>query len=168
MTEKNNIANALDKAFEALGKRAKNSDNDMLNMLPKPDSQSISDGVIVWRWNLDTCIVESVLATRNSNPLKLEKDTYVVNIQMPKTEECYYSLFDDTAKEIGQALMSAWNWQHIWKLHAGDFLLEILSQEPIEEPEPFVSNDCEVIEPEIVETIDVEPEAIRTTPSFDA
>lgn len=169
MTEKNGFAQFLDGLME---KRNKSND-DVLNILPKPDSQVISEGLIVWQWRLDSCVVESVLATRNTNPLNLEKDKYVVNIQMPKTEECLYSLFGDTAKEIGQALLSAWNWQKIWKLHAGDFLLEVLSQEPTEcvlpePPEPEVVTP-EVIEPEVLVpgTIDVEPEAVRTTPTFD-
>jgi hypothetical protein len=51
--------------------------------------------------------------------------------------------------------LSAWNWQHIWKMHAGDFLLDILSQEPVAEPEPFVpDNETEVVDAVIEETVD--------------
>lgn len=40
-----------------------------------------------------------------------------------------YTLYEDVSKELGQALVSAWNWQHVWKPHAGDYLLSELSQD---------------------------------------
>lgn len=140
MAEKSSIANALDKAFANMGKK---SDGDVLNMLPKPDSQSIGNGIIVWQWIVeDKVFIQSVLATRNTNELGLEKDGYLVTVKMPESDDFSYSMFDETAKDIGQALLSAWNWQNVWKLHAADFLLESLSQEPVVEP---------TVEPEIVE-----------------
>jgi hypothetical protein len=158
MSEKNVIAQLLDALVER-----KKSDDDVLNMLPKPSSQEIGDGFIVWRWVIDgVAVIESVLVTRNSNPTGLEKDKYVVNIQLPESDNGCYAFLEETPRELGQALLSAWNWQHVWKIHAGDFLLELLSQEPVQEPEPFVPSQGTVIE-----GIDIEPEAVRTTPSFD-
>lgn len=133
MTEKNGFAQVLDKIAEGVSRNAK-KDDDVLNMLPKPNNQEIGDGIIVWRWHLTSgTVIEAILATRHSNQVNLEKDTYVVNVQFPKSNNCSYSFFDDTAKEIGQALLSAWNWQNVWKLHVGDFLLETLSKEPPQE-----------------------------------
>jgi hypothetical protein len=179
MTEKNALANALDKALDSLSKRAKSDDGDVLNMLSKPSIQSIGDGFILWRWNLDSCVVESVLATRQSNDLGLNKDSYVVNLHLPESDEYSYTMFDDTAKEIGSTLLSAWNWQNIWKMHVGDFLLESLSQEPAQviEAEPeIIERETEYVVrpperhielPLQPETIDVVEEAVLTTPTFD-
>lgn len=163
---KSAIAELLDKAFTAFIGDKDSDQADVLNMLPKPDSQEIGDGIILWRWNIEgVAIVESVLATRTHNQVGMEKGKYVVNIQLPESENFSYAFFDDTAKDVAQAMLSAWNWQHIWKLHAGDFLLEVLSKEPVDEsapaevvepeiiaaPEPFVNNGAPIIEPEIIE-----------------
>lgn len=156
MTEKNGFAKFLDSLVE----KKKEEADDVLNMLPKPDTQEIGNGYILWRWNAEAAIIESILATRNSNELGLEKDSYIVNISLPHSEECAYTLFNDTAKEIGSALLSAWNWQHIWKLHAGDFLLDVLSQEPVSEQ---VAEQETVVQPELftpddsVEVVEAEP-----------
>lgn len=157
MAEKNEIANALDKAFSKLGKK---SEGDVLNMLPKPDSQSIGDGVIVWQWIVeDKVFIQSVLATRNHNQLGMEKDQYLVTVKMPESEDFSYAMFDETAKDIGQALLSAWNWQNVWKLHAADFLLETLSQEPCD-MDPAVEPE---VEPEVVER---EEEYVKRPPQI--
>lgn len=84
----------------------------------------------------------------------MAKDTYLVSVQMPESDNFSYTLEGDTSKDIGQAILSAWNWKNVWKLHAGD-LLDVLSKEPIERfdgpmPEPTIM-EPEVIEPEIVD-----------------
>lgn len=158
MTEKNGLAQVLDKIVEAMSKPreggVKSEKGEVANILPKPDSQDIGDGLIIWHWKTKDVTVESVLVTKENNPVKLPKGTYLVNLQMPQTDNCAYSLLGESAKEIGQAILSAYNWQNIWKLHAGDFLLEKLSQES--EP-PVKLETCAPAEPLVVETVDVEP-----------
>lgn len=131
--EKSGIAQFMDKLMEGMNKAKAegNTNSDVANVLPKPNTQDIGDGVIVWRWEvLDGAVmIESVLATRDDNQAHLSKDEYVVSIDLPASETGKYSFYDDSAKEVGQAILSAWNWKEIWKLHAGDFLLETLSQE---------------------------------------
>lgn len=164
---KTGFAQFMDKLAEGLSKSKENSKNnaqndDLINVLPKPDTQEIGDGVIVWRWTLlnGSAVVESVLAFKENNQQNLNKDEYVVSVKLPGSENGTYSFYDDTSKAVGQAILSAWNWKTIWKLHAGDFLLESLSDEqPVCSPEPPVVY--------VPETIDVEPEAVETTPSFD-
>lgn len=142
MAEKNGFASILDTIVGGLGKMRDNAAQGgdtgaVANVLPKPDEQVIGNGIIVWRWKTEFALVESVLVTNTSNQLNMPKDKYFVNMQMPLHEQCAYTMFDDTPKELGQAILSAWNWQHIWKLHAGDFLLETLSKEaPKEAIEP--------------------------------
>lgn len=150
MSDKNGIAQILDKVFDALMKSRNDSNSDDMYILPKPNSQEIGNGIIVWRWHLnDAILVESVLATRNANDIGLEKDQYIVNLKMPESQNFSYTFLDSLTKKIGQALLSAWNWQEIWKIHAGDFLLEILSKEP---PEEFTTNEpTEIVEAEPVE-----------------
>lgn len=140
MTEKAGIAQFIDKLMEGMNK-AKPENPDVANVLPKPDTQDIGDGVIVWRWEVlnGSIMVESVLATREENQAKLAKDEYVVSVDLPVSENGKYSFYDESSKEVGQAILSAWNWKEIWKLHAGDFLLENLSQERCvsDDPEEF-------------------------------
>lgn len=132
MAEKAGIAQFLDKLMEGMSKAKADSGGDIVNVLPKPDTQDIGDGVIVWRWNLlnGSVVIESVLATRQPNQQNLAKDEYVVSLKLPESENGTYSFYDDTSKDIGQAILSAYNWKSIWKINAGDFLLEELSQAP--------------------------------------
>lgn len=135
MADKNGIAQFLDKLAEGMGKMKEQSDSnsDMVNILPKPSTQEIGDGIIVWRWFSSGVVVEATLATRENNQSKIAVGKYVIAMKMPESDNAMYCLYEDSAKEIGQMLLSAYNWQNIWKLHAGDFLLEELSkQEPVE------------------------------------
>jgi hypothetical protein len=169
MTEKNGFAQVLDKLVEGLNKAKKNgssisTSSDVANVLPKPTNQNIGDGVIVWQWMVPgEVIVEAVLATRTHNQSSLEKGEYVVGVQFPESENATYALYGDSAKDVGQAILSAWNWKNIWRLHAGDFLLEELSWEP----QPPVEVETSAPAPQVAETIDVDSFAVETTPSFD-
>jgi len=127
MTEKNGMAQILDKIVEALGNLKPKENSDDLNKLPKPNLQDIGHGLIVWQWHVSDITVESALATNLINRLSLEKGEYSVTLKMPHS---LYSLEADSARDLGKAILSAWNWKEVWKLHAGDFLLEELSQEP--------------------------------------
>jgi hypothetical protein len=129
MVEKNAFANLLDKM--AQGKQDKGED---FNVLPKPATQDIGYGLIVWQWFIGDITVEGALATQETNRLSLEQGDYAVTIKMPENENYIYSLVGDTAKDVGKCILSAWNWKEIWKLHAGDFLLEKLSKEPTDSP----------------------------------
>ena len=145
MTEKNGFAQIMDKIAEGLSKKREESGED-LNMLPKPGIQDIGDGIIVWRWFCGGVVIESILATRYGNQMDMEPGKYTISMKMPESDNGMYTLYEDVAKELGQALMSAWNWQHVWKLHAGDFLLEELSKEPAEkfdEPADVIVMDAE-------------------------
>ena len=135
---KNSFAKGLDKLVESFTKKSESDQADVLNMLPKPNSQEFGDGLIVWRWITDSVMIEAVLAVRENNSSGLPKDAYVVTMQMPESENFIWSMFDDTARIIAQALLSAWNWQNVWKLYAGDFILEEMAKQPvtmIEQPE---------------------------------
>lgn len=169
MAEKNALAQFLDNLVE--GKRVQRGSDgnaDVVNMLPKPDSQEIGNGFIMWRWAPEGAVIESFLVTRHVNDLGLDKDSYVVNLRLPESEEFSWAMFDDVAKGIGSSLLSAWNWKNIWKLHAGDFLLEVMSQEPVEkfdisegtrDPKHPIS-EPEIIEPEIIKPKVVKPRII--------
>lgn len=124
--EKNGVAQFIDKLMEGIaGARKPATDN-----IVKPYCQEIGDGIIVWRWDASETSVEAVLATREHNQINLEKDRYLVSVKMPESDNYTYTLMDDVAKQIGEAITSAYQWQFVWKQYAGDFLLEQLSQEP--------------------------------------
>lgn len=144
MADKNGFAQVLDKIVEGIAnsKNKEQSSSQDLNMLPKPGVQQIGDGVIVWRWFCGGVVIEAVLATRHGNQMNLEEGKYLISVKMPESSNGMYTLYEEVAKELGQALMSAWNWQHVWKLHAGDFLLEEMSKQPAEE---FIDEDIETI-----------------------
>ena len=159
MAEKNGFAQVLDKLAEGLSKAKKNVSvgDDVANILPKPVNQSIGDGVIVWRWVIPgDIVVESVLATRTANQSSLEKGEYVVGVQFPESENATYALYGDTAKDVGQAILSAWNWKNIWRLHAGDFLLQELSFEP--EPPVEVETSAPPVEAVVEAVVEVDVE----------
>lgn len=135
MAEKNALAQILDTIVGGIGKMKENieanpdnrlglgkKEDDLYN-LPKPATQEFGQGFILWKWIGEFTRIEGVLATNDNNPYGIAKGKYVVNLQLPKTDQCAYSMHDAVAKVVAQTVLSAWNWQHIWKLHAGDFLL---------------------------------------------
>lgn len=152
MTEKNGMAQILDKIVEGLASaKKKEESSEDLNMLPKPGVQDIGDGVLVWRWFVGGVVIETVLATRHENQMGIEAGKYTISMKMPESDKGMYTLYEDVSKELGQALMSAWNWQHVWKLHAGDFLLDEMSKEPAE----IVSIcDDKEVEAEVIDVVD--------------
>lgn len=141
MTEKNGFAQIMDKIAEGLAKKKEEAEED-LNMLPKPAIQMLGDGIIIWRWFCGGVVIEAMLATRHENQENLEPGKYVISMKMPESDNGMYTLYEDVSKELGQALMSAWNWQHVWKMHAGEFLLDEMSKEPAVKLEGRVSDDA--------------------------
>ncbi len=127
--EKAGIAQFIDKLMEGMSK-GRPEGSDLANVLPKPETQEIGDGIIAWRWTLcdGSVTIESLLATRDDNQANMRKDEYTVNLKMPESNKGTYILNGEVAKNLGQAILSAYNWKDIWKLHAGDFLLEELSR----------------------------------------
>jgi hypothetical protein len=65
----------------------------------------------------------------------------------PPGEENSYSMSLEVSKEFGKAMLSAYNWKEIWKLHAGDFLLEELSQEPEPDHNAVIPDPLTVLAP---------------------
>lgn len=170
MTNKNNIAQFMDKIAEGISKAKQNSSqdknlnvDDSLNILPKPTSQHIGDGIIVWRWEMlnGSVVVESILGIKEKNQQKIGKDEYIVSLKMPSSENGTYSFYDDTSKVIGQSILSAWHWKEIWKIHAADLLLAEINDEADSDVEEEPKK-----EELILETIEVDPEAVKTTPTF--
>jgi hypothetical protein len=139
MAEKNALANFLDKIAGGQNREA----GEDFNVLPKPASQDIGYGLIIWRWHVENITIEAALATNYVNRLSIEKGEYHITVNWPLPgDENSYSVPLEVTKEFGKAMLSAYNWKEIWKLHAGDFLLEELSQEP-DEPEPYVKRPPE-------------------------
>lgn len=144
MTEKNAFANFLDKVAGGQN-REKGED---FNVLPKPASQDIGYGLIVWRWHVENITIEAALATNYLNRLSIEKGEYEITVNMPPPgEENSYSMSLEVSKEFGKAMLSAYNWKEIWKLHAGDFLLEELSQEPEPDHNTVIPDPLTVLAP---------------------
>lgn len=107
-------------------KTGKEEDLEDLNILPLPDEQVIGDGYLEWRWMLDEHVVSAKLSVRVPNKMGLDSGNYKVELM-----KVYEDVSDDIggtyAKALGQALISAWNWQRVWKDHAGELLLKAMS-----------------------------------------
>lgn len=102
-----------------------------LNVLPLPATQDvIQKSMIVWKWPINNDF--SVVATlyTKDTPEGKEVGSYEVELLTPGKDEPFEINFDvpEVAKFVGQALISAWNYKNIWKLHAGEFLERELMQ----------------------------------------
>ena len=99
---------------------------DDLNVLPLPATQDvIQDCMIVWKWPINNSFeVVAVLYTKDT-PEGNKAGDYEVELGAFSTINFSAS---EEAKFVGQALISAWNYQNIWKLHAGEFMERQLMQ----------------------------------------
>jgi hypothetical protein len=85
--------------------------------LPRPVSQSITDEYFCWQWlplgegRLDV----KAYFFRNTKRWAVEEASISKLLIFPDPED---------AKLVGEALLSAYNWQFIWKEHFVDFILE--------------------------------------------
>lgn len=146
MAEKSGIAQFLDRLAEGMSKAKESSSEssqEVANILPKPDSQEIKDGLICWKWKTETTTVESFYATSSVNRLEMPKGEYLIDLKISgkiSNGKNIYQLTSEIAKEIGQAILSAHNWQHIWKIHAGEFLVGDANEPENFESEPVFSD----------------------------
>ena len=105
-----------------------------LNILPLPEEQVVLDDRIVWTWRPwgEEVSVHGILFTKRveTNTELQEKGSYRVDLALAGKNKNTFSLFSDSARFIGQALISAHNYQHIWKAYAGDFMERQLMGEP--------------------------------------
>lgn len=103
-----------------------------LNILPLPNYQEIVSGKwMQWCWiiadgqTVGGIKVFGILYLSDVGGGK-RKGEYEVQLCLGKhhgsTEENVFHLAPGLTKEIGQALISAQNWQNIWKQHAGTYL----------------------------------------------
>lgn len=121
----------LDKLSEAAKKKAETTaeveqqqqnenQREDLNVLPLPDDQAIHDDCIIWTWECngnDNFSVQAVLFTAGN-----KKGQYQVEMFHTCIRSNVVGFLFDEAKEVGQALISAWQYQNVWKDHAGDFM----------------------------------------------
>lgn len=105
-----------------------------LNILPLPEEQVVLDDRIVWTWRPwgEEVSVHGILFTKRveTNTELQEKGSYRVDLALAGKNKNTFSLFSDSARFIGQALISAHNYQHIWKEYAGEFMEKQLMGEP--------------------------------------
>ena len=104
---------------------------DDLNVLPLPATQEIIQNcMIVWKWPIDNDF--SIVATLYTKDVRNEgyAGDYIVQLLTPGKDDLFEINFTvpEIAKFVGQALISAWNYKNIWKLHAGEFLERELMQ----------------------------------------
>ena len=83
--------------------------------LPRPISQSVGDFLISWQWL-------PLGEGRTSIAAQFDRQDHTWHISMRNTEEFVYP---DEAKLVAEALLAAYNWQDIWKMHFADMFLEM-------------------------------------------
>lgn len=178
MTEKNGIANFLDGLVGGLNKMKEanatkeassgggETEADLVNILPKPAKQVIGEnGVITWGWNGRFANVEGIL--------NIAKDEYVVTVELPKINGTKYHLSDETARELGQTLLSAYNWKNIWKLHVGDYIVSDFKEgtpseiEPVKEPKEYPVREPEYFGPNCGEEVLKDTEVVESIDEYD-
>ena len=110
---------AQKKSAELEGESQDESPPDDLNFLPLPDNQEIHDDCIIWTWECNGNDNFSVQATLHTSGNK--KGEYYVEMFHTSGPNVVGFIFTE-AKEIGQALISAWRYQYVWKDYAGEFM----------------------------------------------
>ena len=105
-----------------------------LNILPLPEDQIVMDDRIFWIWRPwgEDVVVHGILFTKDVDKGRelQQKGSYRVDLLMAGKSDNHFQLFGDSAKRIGQALISAQNYENIWKEYAGEFMEKQLMGEP--------------------------------------
>jgi hypothetical protein len=112
---------ARQKAKSQNGDQGEAEDNE-LAQLTKPNSQEIgvpgmSSNTIHWVWGgLPRCTVEAYYrpATDERTP------EYSVHLELDDDGPLEFSA--NQARDVGAALLSAYQWESVWQQHAGEFL----------------------------------------------
>lgn len=101
---------------KAAAKQTPEDEAEDLNILPKPNKQEIKKdlGLIEWYWYCGLYTVHSCLQTPTGE--------YKIELTGASGETPQQIFEPEEAKMVGQALLSAWNWQEIWQMHAGSFI----------------------------------------------
>lgn len=145
-------ARAQAKAAEINEAEDMEPDVDDLNILPMPDRQEIVPGKwMQWTWFVGPEVkVFGILYLKDWEDK--QKHQYEVQLSFPGPPMSVFNLPDDMPKYIGQAMISAGNYQKIWKAHAGEFLeRELLGDS---EPEDLPPNHVEIMPPPYQQIID--------------
>ena len=126
---------ALGRVLEAAIKQgaAKNASDlpEDFNTLVLPNKQEIKEDRIKWTWEVH----EYVNPDEDENPLTVQytitgelftKDTlkgeYYVEFGGDESPALPIKFVGDESKNVGKALISAWNYHNVWKDHAGYFI----------------------------------------------
>lgn len=101
-------------------------DEDDLNILPMPIDQKVLPEYMLWTWQpTSRVLVSAYLFRKNVDYANFKHKRGEWYVVMEKDEESAtigFSTDFDEAKLVGQALISAWNYERVWKLHAGTFM----------------------------------------------
>ena len=122
--------------------------------LTKPDNQILGDGFIVWQWSAGSAVVEAIYAAREGVVGNLDAGGYIVSMKLPEmtTEgDPVYVFGEDAAETLGSVILSAVRWETVWTHHAGEYLRDLLSQEP---PAVDDSADDAATDDKDVDTVD--------------
>lgn len=130
------LTNAAQKAQaqRAEGSDENEGDDEDLNQVPTPTSQTINDDCIEWLWDIDGgYLVTARLYTKVHGSIGIAGD-YTVELMF--TREVGQGeavnvrpLSRSEAHNVGHSLLAAYKWHDVWRDYAGDFLWNSLTGE---------------------------------------
>ena len=110
------IQAAAQKAREDQENEPDEDNHEAVGQLPKPDFQRLHPDHIEWQWN-------PIIGKAHITSLYMKGSAYYTVSLYTTNENGELLLTGEEAKTLGEALISAWQWEHVWPAHAGEFLL---------------------------------------------
>lgn len=140
MADKENLLSGL---MSALANAGNNSDSPatepVSGQLPRPTRLAVTDQAFFWEWQLDGGI--DIVATY----LKATEE-WNVTVDFHGLENQTFSL--EAAKNLGEALLSAYEWQQVWKLFFADYFMQ--SQQTPQTPQGVPTASAPYVETETI------------------
>lgn len=115
--------------------------------LTKPLRQDIGETSIMWTWEpLDDCLVTGTLFLQDDPGYQISAYDYLVAIQYDGEPDNYYVFAKESSKLLAGALLSAHQWQFIWKANAGEFLEKELLAKLAQQKTAEIAKDDSAVE----------------------
>lgn len=110
------ISGFLEKALKGSDPEKDELEN-VLNTLPMPSKQEILPSEIRWTWKIGLHGTVQAFYFGATNEFHVELNTAGMLCLKP-----------DESLALGQALVSAWNWENVWQQHVGHFVQKEMTE----------------------------------------
>lgn len=131
-----------------------------LNQLPMPIKQVMEIDQIIWTWDLPKGFEVSAFLYRTGD----KAGTYEIDCCFPFDDDSdqneVYTATPEQAKLFGHALISASNWQNVWKQYVGEFIARDMEPTVTIQRTP-IEVEMGPIGPAIIEKLDLDDAETR-------